>query len=137
MLNLYIFLTLSEQALEITGLENGGLCDVRASDCTRIRVFGLGFKESPNLHCDVTRLIVSTFPWARNVLLIQSVFNLFIVKSFTLNCAECHHLSLPLTEGYKYLQNPSPICLLRVRGAEKAQPFPGLVPWKCTAMLSC
>lgn len=73
-----VSLPFAEQALAITGLENGGLCDVRASSCSRIRVFGHGFQESPKLHCQATRLIVSSLLWAPKILMIQPNFDVFM-----------------------------------------------------------
>ncbi|KAI4884731.1 hypothetical protein NFI96_009510, partial [Prochilodus magdalenae] len=44
------------QRVELTDLENGGMCDVRAQDCDGVRVFGLGFIDSPRLTCVITKL---------------------------------------------------------------------------------
>ncbi|KFV91298.1 von Willebrand factor D and EGF domain-containing protein, partial [Eurypyga helias] len=54
---------LSGQAPEITELENAGLCDIRLYDCTSVRAFGHGFRESLNLKCEIVKLQYSGNQW--------------------------------------------------------------------------
>ncbi|KAK1194762.1 VWDE protein, partial [Pygoscelis papua] len=54
---------LSDQAPEITELENAGLCDIQQYDCTSVRAFGHGFRESLTLKCEIIKLQYSDRRW--------------------------------------------------------------------------
>ncbi|XP_053916347.1 von Willebrand factor D and EGF domain-containing protein isoform X2 [Cuculus canorus] len=54
---------LSDQAPEITELENAGLCDIRQFDCTSVKAFGHGFRQSLNLKCEIIKLQYSDRQW--------------------------------------------------------------------------
>ncbi|XP_030057028.1 LOW QUALITY PROTEIN: von Willebrand factor D and EGF domain-containing protein [Microcaecilia unicolor] len=66
---------LSDQVPEITELESDGLCDVRQYDCSSIRIFGQGFRESSSLKCEVTKYQYSDGQWVLSEpLFVQAIF---------------------------------------------------------------
>uniref|UniRef100_A0A8D2ARD3 von Willebrand factor D and EGF domains n=1 Tax=Sciurus vulgaris TaxID=55149 RepID=A0A8D2ARD3_SCIVU len=52
-----------DEVPEITELENAGFCDVQKYNCTMVRIFGQGFKQSPSINCEVTKLQYNSSKW--------------------------------------------------------------------------
>ncbi|TSN03413.1 von Willebrand factor D and EGF domain-containing protein [Bagarius yarrelli] len=51
----------SDQTPEITELEGGGLCDVKSSPCSTVKVLGKGFRSTFELKCEVMKEKVHRF----------------------------------------------------------------------------
>lgn len=56
-----IFNICTDLTPEITELESGGLCDVKHSSCSTVKVFGKGFRSTFELKCEVMKEKVKCF----------------------------------------------------------------------------
>ncbi|XP_029941582.1 von Willebrand factor D and EGF domain-containing protein [Salarias fasciatus] len=55
--------SMAASGLLVSGVQDGGVCDVRSSDCSAVTIYGVGFTDSPDLSCDVTRLRLLNQVW--------------------------------------------------------------------------
>lgn len=79
--NSSIFDIFADQTPEITELEGGGLCDVKHSSCTSVKVHGKGFRNTIELKCEVMQEKVKSF--SVHFYLFCALYTLYL-------CVQCH-----------------------------------------------
>lgn len=60
-MSLYRYYIFADQTPEITELDGGGLCDVKHSSCSTVRVLGKGFRSTFEVKCELTKEKVKSF----------------------------------------------------------------------------
>ncbi|XP_062822787.1 von Willebrand factor D and EGF domain-containing protein [Anolis carolinensis] len=100
-----------EYPVEITDLLNGGFCDVRISECRKIEVFGHGFTDSPNLHCEITKLAHHNGDWR------PSKHETIKPKFLNQTAVECQIPALNNTriEGVRFMMDVEPYARWQVK----------------------
>ncbi|XP_067328971.1 von Willebrand factor D and EGF domain-containing protein-like isoform X3 [Anolis sagrei] len=100
-----------EYPVEITNLLNDGFCDVHISECSKIAVFGLGFTDSPNLHCEITKLTHHNGDWR------PRKHETIKPKFLNQTAVECQipALNNPRIEGVRFMMDVEPYARWQVK----------------------
>ncbi|KAJ8003645.1 hypothetical protein DPEC_G00150480 [Dallia pectoralis] len=100
------------QPVELTDLENSGLCDSRAGDCHSVRVFGLGFIDSDNLDCLLIRLMHVNSEWVPGV---KQRTQATFLSSKALDCSVPSLNSLTPTDAADFTEDDWPYARWEVK----------------------
>lgn len=94
--NSNIFNIFTDQTPEIIELESGGLCDLKHSSCSTVKVVGKGFRNAFELKCEVMKEKVKSFS---TLLLICALYGWMYL------CVQCL-LFVQIVDGEWSLSDP-------------------------------